>query len=192
MERIARSIASWVARHGGRTEDIPTYAYAAECILTIVVVTTVVIIFGAMIGSAADAVVWWLFFLPLRNTLGGAHARTRTGCFLLSCTVPIACLILCKTVNVPWLTVPTAASAYVGAFVHSPVLSANHPLAPEALRRTCTIGRALAVIESAVVLILPLLHCELYEAATLGMLAASVSLFLGVRTEREDSARSTS
>lgn len=77
-----------------KKEDRDIYAYGMELILSSIINILSVLIISIFFGKFAEAVAFFLAFIPIRTYAGGYHARTHLGCFSLLMAVYSVVLIL--------------------------------------------------------------------------------------------------
>lgn len=84
MDKLYRNISKWIAQDNDTQEDIEVYAYAIECLLNQLIVFGVILAISAVFGYALQCFTMILFWMVLRNFLGGAHAPVRALCFMIT------------------------------------------------------------------------------------------------------------
>lgn len=61
--------------------------YGVESIMSNLTGTLLVIVVGMFLDCMIEGILVWIFLLPLRKNAGGYHAKTKTGCFLMSASI---------------------------------------------------------------------------------------------------------
>lgn len=65
-------------------EDWSVYYYGLEILFSTVITTLSILVLSYIVSSISIGVLYLLFTMPLRSTLGGYHAKSYMHCFLLS------------------------------------------------------------------------------------------------------------
>jgi len=182
VEKLAKQVAQWIVNNGGKKENQKIYAYEIERIFNTLIIFGITIIFGIAVKKAVITLIWYLFFLPLRHTSGGIHAKSHLGCFAVSFLIGIGCIELNRFLagNI-WFIVGGILFSIVSVFLFAPVIHPNHPLSKDRILKTKTVARIIVIIESCVACIffIGFKFNKICAAAVLGMLAATVSTFVG-------------
>lgn len=188
MKSIADKLAKWLIIHGCESKAFGQYAYAIEILLSLCILIGYLMVIGAMLGRVWDAILWYVFFLPLRRAAGGIHAANRTRCFCISIAIPTAALLLAPYCDAVWVAHVSAAVGTVVTFRYAPVTCPNHPL--DAARRADArvLSRRSVVVEAGLLVLLASLRLE-FAAGALGLIAAAISILLGARIYEHEPSR---
>ncbi|MBD5560132.1 MAG: accessory gene regulator B family protein [Clostridia bacterium] len=92
----ADRLAEWSLRNKPDADLFEIYRFVFAALLQLAAVYGTILILSACLHVFFEAVLWIAFFLAGRHWAGGAHARTRTGCFLLSVAVSLGCAVLAR------------------------------------------------------------------------------------------------
>lgn len=182
MNILTQHIVDRILRNGGSAERRAIYEYAVGVLVSMLLTSSALFVFACLLGAPLELLCWDAFFLPLRVTAGGIHARTSKGCFLLSIIVVAACLLLVPVIGhilTAALLVGISFSAMAIIFF-APVPHPHHPLPIMRVRKSRKYARALFAVESTTLSILYLCGAtDMVACGLLGMLAATVSTFIG-------------
>lgn len=136
-------------------EDRPIYVYGFEILFSTLFSLSSVTVLSCLLGHAAYALFFVLFFFSLRLFCGGYHASTYAKCFLitnltfLSTVVYTEVILRLNLVSVmPVLFLLSA----VTVFVFAPVKNENHPCTEKTYRKNKVISRVLVILYFAVYL----------------------------------------
>ena len=178
---LAERIANWLIQNGAKSDKREVYVYGIECTISSLFVIATTLLFALLIGKTGITVIWFLFFLPLRHTSGGLHASSHIGCFLISITIGIACILLNSVFkNHIAIIVVGNFIIIIIIFLCAPVLHINHPVSKKRLRKIKRTVRIIITIQSGLVVFFLLTKWyAIAAAAVLGILAASMSTAVG-------------
>lgn len=140
MEKLISAIINRMICAGSiKQEEKELYAFGLEAVLSCAVTLFSTALIGLFLGQLVGAFFFMLFFIPLRSYAGGYHAQTHMGCYLLSCAVTIAVLLLADQFSgflaantVVFITLTIFSALLV--MVLAPVETPNKPL--DALERS--------------------------------------------------------
>lgn len=166
-----------------QNEHREIYAYALEKMYTAIVNIVITILIAFLFHMEFEILVFMLFYIPLRNTAGGFHAKTRTQCTILSVA---SILILIKSAVLvaefrlwQWIV---AISIFIVLFLvykFAPVDTANKRLTPEIKLHKRKRAKQIAWIESLIlltcILILPTMKIYIVTAV-MAMLLLGVAI----------------
>ena len=161
MNLLANKLADRLVRKGLDPENKEIYAYAIECLLNTTASFGTILIVSIILGKFFLALIWMAFFFPIRQTSGGLHASNHIGCYILSISIGIGCLL-------------------INPLLFAPVIHKNHPLSKERMLRMKHSARRIVIVESCLCAALYfLVPAEYPLAAVLGLLSATVSTLIG-------------
>lgn len=112
-------------------EDIEEYIYGISIFLSVALNVISACVIGVMMKMLVEILMFITFFKLLRSYTGGSHSKTAFKCYISSCVMYVAVLILLKyfipLFNRSILTVITVISAVI-LFIISPVDAVNKQL----------------------------------------------------------------
>ena len=88
MDKLLKNVLSCMRTKGlldENEEDV--YRFGLECLLLEVVHYLSYIVIGFAMRMIIPMIVTAMVLIPLRRKSGGFHARTRSGCYLFSCSI---------------------------------------------------------------------------------------------------------
>ncbi|MGN1194404.1 MAG: accessory gene regulator ArgB-like protein [Acutalibacteraceae bacterium] len=134
-------------------DDRPVYVYGFELLFSTLFSLTTVTVISCILGHAAYALFFILFFFSLRLFCGGYHASTYLKCFIITnltflSTVAYTEIIL--RLNLKLIMPFLFFFAAVVIWIFSPVKNENHPCSEKTYRKNKIISRALAAVYLAV------------------------------------------
>ncbi len=181
MNLLANKLADRLVRRGLDPENKEIYAYAIECLLNTTASFGTILIVSIILGKFILALIWMAFFFPIRQTSGGLHASNHIGCYILSISIGIGCLLINPLfVSISWVVWPGLAISIVVIFLFAPVIHKNHPLSRERMLRMKRSARRIVIVESCLCAVLFFIVPAQYPiAAVLGLLSATVSTLIG-------------
>lgn len=99
MDKLLKNVLSCMRTKGlldENEEDV--YRFGLECLLLEVVHYLSYIVIGFAMRMIMPMIVTAMVLIPLRRKSGGFHARTRSGCYLFSCSIVVAVCLLDKII----------------------------------------------------------------------------------------------
>lgn len=134
-------------------DDRPIYVYGFELLFSTLFSLSSVTLISCLLGHAAYALFFVLFFFTLRLFCGGYHASTYAKCFLITnltflSTIAYTEIVLRLDLTpiMPFLFLLAAAVIWI----FSPVKNENHPCSEKTFRKNKIISRCLIILYSAV------------------------------------------
>ena len=83
IESLSRAYARVLVDHGIISEDQKEiYSYGLTALIVNLVNYSVFLALGFIFSLAKETVIFFIFYLPLRNIIGGRHAKTPLACLL--------------------------------------------------------------------------------------------------------------
>lgn len=76
MNRLANRISDYLIGLGLDASEKEIYTYAIEGLLNSIFIFGSILAIGAALHKLHIALIWMLFFLPVRHTTGGIHANS--------------------------------------------------------------------------------------------------------------------
>ena len=162
-------------------EDRDVYSYCFELLLATVLNFMAIFLIALATGMFAQTICFLLTFIPLRQFVGGYHAKNHFRCFLILMGVYGTFLLMGH--SFPTAYMPTAificlATSAIVVFILAPLGDSNKPLSEEAitcLRRKSRIAIILYCIAIGLIYMLSP-DKALPFALSLGLLSAALAL----------------
>ena len=132
MDKLLKNVLSCMRTKGlldENEEDV--YRFGLECLLLEVVHYLSYIVIGFAMRMIMPMIVTAMVLIPLRRKSGGFHARTRSGCYLFSCSIVVAVCLLDKIIFPLWLCTITTFGANAIIFAFAPIENENRTLDQE-------------------------------------------------------------
>lgn len=97
MEKLVNTVTNSMVRHAIiSTENQEIYHFGMECIILKVIHYISYLTIAMVMKEPFALLVMVCTFFPLRKSGGGYHAKTRIGCYIVSCLTVFAALIFYK------------------------------------------------------------------------------------------------
>lgn len=80
-------------------EEKDIYSYGLECFFLKITHIVSYLLIGVLTQCVKELLIILFVVIPLRENAGGFHAKTRTGCYILSCSTILGGLIIYKFVS---------------------------------------------------------------------------------------------
>ena len=132
MDKLLKNVLSCMRTKGlldENEEDV--YRFGLEWLLLEVVHYLSYIVIGFAMRMIIPMIVTAMVLIPLRRKSGGFHARTRSGCYLFSCSIVVAVCLLDKIIFPLWLCTVTTFGANAIIFAFAPIENENRTLDQE-------------------------------------------------------------
>ena len=93
MLTLSKKCAEILVRHGKISDtQINLYKYGFELLFSTVSTLSFILLLSVLGGYVSQAIVFLLYFIPVRIAAGGYHAKSYGRCFMLTNTVAIICV----------------------------------------------------------------------------------------------------
>lgn len=112
-------------------EDEDIYAYGTEIAVSYLINLIAIIIIGALTNMLIECIVFLIIFVPLRSFAGGYHAPNYQICFVISCFIVTAVLLITKYTAVhtdEFILFSIIAIAGILIYILGPIEDKNKPL----------------------------------------------------------------
>lgn len=112
--------------------QLPVFNYGLEVLISSFINILTILCCSCLFNTVFHGIVFLIIFVPLRVTLGGYHAKTRTKCFIISVLlygitsklqVALSGILLNSIV---WITLLTILSIYI--LLSKPIDNIHHPI----------------------------------------------------------------
>lgn len=85
-------------------KDRELYEYGLTQGVVIIINILVTLLLGFLFNSVWQSIFFTLVYVPLRTYMGGYHAKTQTGCYIISICLIITVLSSIKLITLSWLS----------------------------------------------------------------------------------------
>ena len=101
FEKISMKLSQMITSTDADSDETDVIRYGLECIINTLIPIIIYTIYSAINHQINDMIVWLIFFLGLRNYIGGYHAPTQLSCIVISTLFGIFSLYidLCLSVS---------------------------------------------------------------------------------------------
>lgn len=177
---LFRKIAIRLAENGSIEEKyVELYVIAMQSLLAMLFNVATTLVIGYLLGLWWQSVILFAAFIPLRSYAGGYHARGYISCYLESCVILTAILLIMRTIIRDGRLVPIfwgmffAAAAVV--FLLVPLADENKPISEKEAIVFKRRARLILALEIGTAVILGIAHMDYCYAV---MMAVILSAFL--------------
>jgi len=158
------------------------YIYGFELILSFLSSILFVVIWSTIFGKLNVALIFLLFFIPVRITSGGYHASTYRSCFILTNTITFGSVMLSVILGNLHNSI-IESLAWIGycfsmfyIYKNAPIVKSKYPMRPEIIQRNKRYTYKLIALETIALLVIKLIgYNELMYA---GIIAAILVAFM--------------
>lgn len=159
-------------------KDIPAYRFGIEAMMLKILHYTTYFVLAVSLGKVTEFIIIFAAFVVLRRNTGGYHAKTRLGCYFLSCAVVIGSLLATEILYFKSISVVIIIIEMVVLLLISPVENKNRPMDEEEVVSFKYQLKWVAVLVTVCCSIL--LRLEKWYILQLCMIGISVALILVV------------
>ena len=167
-------------------EEIQIYSFGLECLLLKLITFISYLVIAIIMGKLKEFAIIMLVFVPLRRSAGGYHAKTRLGCYMVSCIVLIITLFI-SPINIDkyMLLILLAVSDIVFWFL-SPVDNENKRMEDDEIIHFRTKTRQIVIVINSIYIFLMVFgFSQLSKTIILGMIMALFFLISGKLQKNE-------
>ncbi len=183
MNRLANRISDYLIGLGLDASKKEIYTYAIEGLLNSIFIFGSILAIGAALHKFHIALIWMLFFLPVRHTTGGIHANSHLMCYIVSLSVGVCSILAADSIaKISWMLYAGLAFSLLIVFLFAPVIHPNHPLSQERIASIRKKARIIICTECCALLgigFASFIPKSIIAAALLGVLSATISTFIG-------------
>lgn len=175
MDKLLKNVLSCMRTKGlldENEEDV--YRFGLECLLLEVVHYLSYIVIGFVMRMIMPMIVTAMVLIPLRRKSGGFHARTRSGCYLFSCSIVVAVCLLDKIIFPLWLCTITTFGANAIIFAFAPIENENRTLDQEEQKKFRKQALIILVLADMAIIISHKIHIEVCQWLLNGMIVAAL------------------
>lgn len=109
-------------------EEKDIYQFGIECLLLKSIHYISYLVIAFFLHSIINLMITASIFVPLRNTSGGYHAKTRIGCYIFSCFMVIAICMIDKIYFPMWIYFAEGIVANATILLWAPIENDNRTL----------------------------------------------------------------
>lgn len=186
--KMADKVVDWLLKNGADEDKARIYTYGAECFFNELLADLLLFLFALAVNRFFEAVIWLIAFTAVRVNSGGWHARTHTGCILISAATGGVCVLLTPVLaGVSAATVIACTAVSIGIItVIAPVTHINHPVsaAQKAGARRRAIG--ISCGEGILIVGLLLLRNSFYAPVFTALMSVTVLSVLGALSDKSN------
>ncbi len=181
IRNFAKKRADSLIEKGADPENREILVYGIECSINEIIANIIMFAFAFAIGRPLEMLIWNVFMLPVRVSLGGHHAKTHSMCLAYSTALAVVCIIIYPfLLNLSGLVYIEIAITLTVAFTIAPYIHRNHPVSDTHRDKLRKWGRIISVIESGIIIFLLVFATPwMAQVAGLGMVTASVLCIIG-------------
>lgn len=190
LSNIVKKIITYMLNQKVITEDLcEVYQYGFELLLSSLITSSTIMIIACFMDSFWVGILYFIVSIPLKLTVGGYHASTYLGCFLISnleyLIISLLSKILYSYSNSPfiWIVLLFISSGFIG--INCPVCNSHHPVSESILHKNRMLALSFLSLECFITTCLYLLLKQSYilNFIVLSILAIAVFI-LPVQNER--------
>jgi accessory gene regulator B len=175
--RLAGALA---ARGAIPDDERDVYAFGLDALLSTAVNLVCVLGIGLLLGFAAEAALYILFFAVLRGTAGGYHAETHLACTLIMLAAfgaAVALLMLLPDSALLWLSISASVVSMAAVAILAPAPHENRPVSGRELSKFRKLSICVSLAGAGAVFLMAALGAgRLAASASLGLITAAASL----------------
>lgn len=165
-------------------EDV--YYFGLECLFIKLIHYSSYILIGAFLRMLIPMLISAMVLISLRRKSGGFHARTRSGCYLISCFVVVVVCLLDKVVFPLWLGAVTILGANVIIFAFAPIENENRILDYDEKKKFRKQTLMILALADVAIIISHKNHIEVCQWLLNGMMVAALLNLAGeIQTKRK-------
>lgn len=97
LSKISKKGTEILVRYG-KIDDtqISQYEYGFELLISTISILCTILILGLLGGYTSHTIIFLLYFVPIRITAGGYHAKSYSRCFILTNMIAIVCVAISR------------------------------------------------------------------------------------------------
>ncbi|RKM53913.1 accessory regulator AgrB [Butyrivibrio sp. X503] len=126
MEYLSKKLTDYILEKNViDKENYEIYKYGFESFLETAFCFASVLVIAAFMHAIPQALFFSFFFLMMRSYTGGLHLKTFKACYVSSCLILVACILLVKNLTVnPYLSIAIYGASVLAIVLLGPV---DHP-----------------------------------------------------------------
>ena len=161
-------------------DDKEIYAFAIECACTKAINYSIYIGMAIVLKMQLQMLLMALSFIPLRRNAGGFHAKTKKGCFILSYSLVIIGLVMCK-IEIPIIVeLIILVLSDVCIMIIAPLDNKNKRMDLVEKQYFAKRTRAFILVISIIVIVSMIMNLQvIFDCFVLGICMATILLVMG-------------
>lgn len=164
------------------------FIYGFEFFFSTVLSLISMLLISIAFQMTKEGIIFILFFMPIRMSAGGYHASSFGRCFILTNTIFILYLLLCKLI-VPvlniYLCIIITAVTLIYICINAPIVNINHPITLKRQHINHIRTRQIAAAELIIILLLYIINAEsLIRAAMISTIYVAIMMTIAEGGER--------
>jgi len=192
LQRVAKECAELLIRRQIiQREEQAVYRYGFELFWSTAAGVISILLLSAIFGYVPSALMFIVFFLPIRTFAGGYHAPSYEKCFCLTNGIAVVCVIWAKELSRHFepglLSGFLSGLAMVYIWINAPVRSVKYPQKESVLIKSKKLSRVTLCIEIVTLLFLMGIgNDELYYTAVVASYIVAVMMLIANLERRGD------
>ena len=183
ISNLFRKAALKLAESGSIEEKyVELYVIAMQSLMAMLLNVATTLVIGYLLGMWWHSVILFAAFIPLRSYAGGYHARGYISCYLESCVILTAILLITRTIiQSPkpmlglWILFLIAA---VVVFLLAPLADENKPISEKEAIVFKRRARLILIVEIIVSGVLGVMHMDYCYAVMMAVILSALLLLL--------------
>lgn len=184
LHSIAEKCTEVLIRHKTVPENQKAiYVYGFELFWSTTFCVVSILTLGSILGYLNLAIMFILYFMPIRVAAGGYHAKTYRTCFLLTNSIAITCSLLSKLL---WKTLKNEYIMWIAflfccwyIWVCAPVISSKYPLKEARIIKNRKYAHVILIGESILLLFIrELVDNCMFLTGIIAYFAVAIMIFL--------------
>ena len=164
------------------------YIYGFQLFWSTVLCIMSILGLSILLGYWKSAIVFFVYFMPIRVTAGGYHAKSYQHCFLLTNSIAIFCIMASKCLThfmevktIAW-AILTILAGYI--WVNAPIVSKKYFLSQERLKRNRKYACSTLIMEVVMLLFIEtFLDSSIFYTAVITTCAVTIMFIIEKRKE---------
>lgn len=190
LEKLAHALTEKAIETGAvqRGEE-ELYLFAYQSLLSRIVTWASFLLIGALFRQLAGAVVYMVFFIPLRIYAGGYHERNYFRCYLTSVASFVVTVLLCPLAAeyLPlWVPAALLLASAAATFALAPIGDANKPLDSGEIKKYKGFARVILAVEVAAIAALAVFSIPLALFAVAAPVTVALLLLKAVSAQKKE------
>ncbi len=186
---LAETCTAALLEHHKISEDLKAvYNYGFQLFWSTVLCIMSILGLSVFGGYWASAITFLIYFMPIRGTAGGYHAKSYGHCFLLTNSIAVLCVMVSKCLacfveakTIAW-AVLIVLTGYI--WVKAPVVSKKYILSQERLKRNRKYAHGILIMEAVMLLFIEAFSdSSIFYTAVITTCAVTIMFIIEKRKE---------
>ncbi len=187
---LSRNIVIWqIQRNILESGQSALYQYGYEVLLNQVLNIFIAILIAILMRAPVTVFLFLISYIPLRSFCGGYHARTNSGCTLVSALLTVVVCIIAKVVEGSWILRLLPIGFLISGFIIqwlAPVADKNKPLDEKEVIRYRKLSRYIWLVETLIGMIFWFFKPETSLIVVISHIILSIMLVYGELKNRQE------